>query len=139
MPAGGSVTYTVVATVKSSATGTLNNTATITSPQGFTDTNPGNNSATDTDTLRPAPTLAITKTDNANGAVVAGRPITYTIVVSNSGPSDASNMSVVDSLPAQGLTNVSSPNLPAGVTFNSGTDSWTVPSLPVGSQVSRCN
>jgi len=135
LPAGGSVTYTVKASIRSSAVGTLTNTASITAPPGFTDTNPGNNSATDTDTLKPAPSLTITKTDNDNGSVVAGSPITYSIVVSNSGPSDATNMSVADTLPTQGLTSITSPNLPSGVTFSPGTDSWTVASLPVGSSV----
>ena len=53
LPAGASVTYTVVAAIKSSAMGTLTNTATITTPPGFSDTDLGNNTATDTDTLAP--------------------------------------------------------------------------------------
>ena len=120
LPAGASVTYTVVAAIKSSAMGTLTNTATITTPPGFSDTNPGNNTATDTDTLAPDDGLTITKIDDAHGSVTAGTPITYTIVVTDEGPSDTSNLKVVDSLPAQGLTNISSPNLPAGVTFSAG-------------------
>jgi uncharacterized repeat protein (TIGR01451 family) len=135
LPAGSFVTYTVVAALRSSATGTLSNTAAVTAPPGFTDSNLGNNAATDSDTLKPSPTLSITKTDNDHGAVVAGAPITYTVVVSNSGISDATNMTVTDLLPAQGLTNISSPNLPAGVTFSPTTNSWSVASLPVGAHV----
>ena len=135
LPAGGSVTYTVVATIQSSAMGTLTNTATITPPPGFTDDNPGNNSATDTDTLKPTDDLSITKTDNDHGSVTAGSPITYKIVVSDGGPSDTSHLNVVDTLPAQGLTNISSPNLPAGVTFSAATNSWSLSSLPTGQSV----
>lgn len=51
IPAGGSVTYTVTASINSSATGSLVNTATVTAPGGVADSVPGNNSATDTDTL----------------------------------------------------------------------------------------
>ena len=104
IPSGGSVTYTVVAALVSSASGTLSNTATASASDASTVT------ATDTDSLSSEATLSITKTDGVT-SVVAGSSDTYTIVVSNSGPSDASNLSVADILPAQGLTNVSSPNL----------------------------
>src|SRR5262249_14775038 len=42
---------TLTGTISASATGTLSNTATVTAPGGITDPTPGNNSATDTDTL----------------------------------------------------------------------------------------
>ena len=74
--------------VSASATGTLSNTATVTPPAGWTDPTPGNNSATDTDTLTPTGDLSITKTDGVSG-YTAGGSVTYTIVVSNAGPSDA--------------------------------------------------
>jgi uncharacterized repeat protein (TIGR01451 family) len=51
LPAGGSVTYTLTGTVDSSATGNLTNTATLAAPAGVTDPVPGNNSATDIDTV----------------------------------------------------------------------------------------
>jgi uncharacterized repeat protein (TIGR01451 family) len=135
LPGGSSVTYTVVAQLQSSAMGTLTNTATVTSPPGFSDTDPGNNSATDTDALDPDDGLTITKIDDDHGSVTAGTPITYTIVVTDEGPSDTSHLSVVDSLPVQGLTNISSPNLPTGVTFSPATDSWSLASLPTGQSV----
>ena len=59
LPAGASVTYTVTASVSASATGTLSNTATVTAPGGVTDPTPGNNSATDTDTITAAAANAI--------------------------------------------------------------------------------
>jgi uncharacterized repeat protein (TIGR01451 family) len=49
LPAGSSVTYTATCTISAAATNTLANTATVAS--AVTDPAPGNNSATDTDTL----------------------------------------------------------------------------------------
>jgi len=62
LPPGGSVTYTVTATLDSSASGTLSNTATVSAPGGVTDPVPANNSATDTDAL--ATVVSITATDS---------------------------------------------------------------------------
>ena len=50
IPAGGSITYTVILTIPAGFTGNLVNTATVTPPAGTTDPTPGNNSATDSDT-----------------------------------------------------------------------------------------
>ncbi len=51
LPVGASVTYTLTGALSPSATGSLANTATVTAPSGVTDPVPGNNSATDTDSL----------------------------------------------------------------------------------------
>ena len=99
LPAGGSVTYTVSASISPTATGTLSNTATIAAPAGVTDPNPGNNSATDTDTLTPQANLAITVTDGVTTAAPGGS-VTYTITASNAGPSDAPGATVADTFPA---------------------------------------
>ena len=63
MPTGSKITYTVLATVGSSVTGTLTNTATVTAPPGVTDPNLNNNSATVTDTI-VAPTTAGVQSPN---------------------------------------------------------------------------
>src|SRR6476469_1845649 len=99
IPAGGSVTYTVSANISAAATGTLSNTATVTAPAGVTDPTPGNNSATDSDTLVAQADLAITKTDGVTTATPGGS-VTYTIPASNSGPSDATGATVADTFPA---------------------------------------
>src|SRR4029077_11670757 len=54
LPAGGSVTYTASCTISAAPTGTLSTTATVTAPAGVTDPTPGNNSATDSDTVTAA-------------------------------------------------------------------------------------
>lgn len=105
MTSGSTLTYTVDATISSSATGTITNTATVTAPQSITDSNLDNNSATDIDVLDPELDLAITKTDNV-ASVEPNDSVTYTIVVSNSGPADAIGATVTDTFPAE-LTNVS--------------------------------
>ena len=76
--------------------------STVTVPGGTTDPTPGNNSATDTDTVTPVADLAITKTDGVS-SVNAGGTTTYTITVTNNGPSQVSGATVVDTAPA-GLT-----------------------------------
>ncbi|MFL6235594.1 MAG: hypothetical protein ACJ76N_20830, partial [Thermoanaerobaculia bacterium] len=68
LPAGGSVTYTASCTISSAANGLLTNTATVTAPAGVIDPTPGNNSATDSDTLAAQADLAISKTDGVTAA-----------------------------------------------------------------------
>ena len=99
LPAGATATYTATGTVAPSATGTISNTATVTPPGGVPDPNTANNSATDVDTLAPEADLAITKTDG-QATAVPGLPLTYTIVVSNGGPSHAPGAVVTDVFPA---------------------------------------
>ncbi|HEV7507899.1 MAG TPA: IPTL-CTERM sorting domain-containing protein [Thermoanaerobaculia bacterium] len=99
LPSGSSVTYTASCTISPAATGTLTNTATVTAPAGVTDPNPGNNSATDGDSLTASANLGITKTDGVT-SVAAGGSVTYTIVASNLGPSNAAGTTVTDTFPA---------------------------------------
>ncbi len=96
---GGTLTYTVNATISASASGNLVNTATVTKAANQLECNTTNNSATDTDTLTPQVDLAITKTDGETD-IDAGSPTTYTIVVTNSGPSDAVGATVADTFAA---------------------------------------
>jgi uncharacterized repeat protein (TIGR01451 family) len=98
LPVGASVTYIVTATVDPAATGTLSNTATATVAVGTTDTDATNDSATDSDTLTPAVDVSVTKDDGATSAV-PGDTVTYTIVVTNAGPSTATGVAVADTLP----------------------------------------
>jgi uncharacterized repeat protein (TIGR01451 family) len=83
---GGSATYTIPLLVPSSATGNLTASITV-DPTSATD-DPANNTASDVDALTPQADLSITKTDGVT-AVQPGEELTYTIVASNAGPSDA--------------------------------------------------
>jgi uncharacterized repeat protein (TIGR01451 family) len=100
MPVGGSLTYTVTATISGAATGDLVNTATVAPPGGVTDPNPANNSATDTDTEAAAlvADLAIVKSGPATFG--PGGTVVYAIVVTNSGPAAATTVVVTDVPPA---------------------------------------
>jgi len=100
LPPGGSVTYTLLATVDPNATGLLSNTVTVSVPGGFVDTSPGDNTATDTDTLTPEADLLITKDDGADRSVL-GRVSIYTITAFNPGPSDAANAALIDVFPVE--------------------------------------
>ena len=99
LASGACITYTVKANIKSSATGSLVTTATATVPSGITDPVSTNNSATDTDTLTPHADLAITNTDGVT-SFVPGTQDTYTIKVTNNGPSDVTGATVADLLAA---------------------------------------
>lgn len=86
LPSGGSVTFTVTGTA--GASGSIANTASIAPPSGITDPTPGNNTATDTNSIDPSANLSLTKSDGATN-VTAGSSVNYTILVSNAGPSAA--------------------------------------------------
>ncbi len=99
VPSGGSILYTVNVSVPSSSTGNLVNTASILPPDGTSDPNLTNNTATDTDTPVRVADLSLTKTDNKL-TYTPGTTTTYTLVVSNAGPSDAFNAVITDNIPA---------------------------------------
>ena len=82
----GSTTFTVNATVAGSASGVIANTASIDAPLGVTETAPADNTATDTTSVTPTADLLVTKTDGLT-SIAAGEVDTYTIVVTNAGPS----------------------------------------------------
>jgi uncharacterized repeat protein (TIGR01451 family) len=132
LPAGGSVTYTATCTLSGSATGTLDNTATISS--ATPDPNAANNTATDSDTIAASANLSLTKALNGSGNVTVGTNVTYTLTVTNNGPSTATGVVVTDTLPA-GLTYVSNT---CGATFASPTLTWNVGTLALNA-TATCN
>ncbi|MDE3087943.1 MAG: DUF11 domain-containing protein, partial [Chloroflexota bacterium] len=99
MLVNGIVTYTITATVSSTATGTLVNTGYVAPPVGTLDPNPSNNSSTDTATVQLTADLGILKTHTPE-PVTAGQMITYTLVVTNAGPSAVTGATITDTFPA---------------------------------------
>ncbi len=94
------VTYTVTAQVAPGySSPSITNTATVTPPGIVTDPTPGNNSASDTDTVVPGVVLALTKTDGSS-TYTPGGAATYTVTVKNTGPANATQLNVNDALPA---------------------------------------
>jgi uncharacterized repeat protein (TIGR01451 family) len=101
IPVGGTVTFSVTAQIASGATGSITNTTTITAPGSVVDPVLGNNSATDTDTLAPQADISVVKTGPPT--VASGGPISYSLLVSNAGASDANAAAYSDFVPA-GIT-----------------------------------
>ena len=87
LPANTTLTLTVTASV-SALNGTVTNTLAIELPPGMTDSNAGNNSASDVDTVRGSAPLTIVK-DNGTATLVSGQTVAYTVTVANLGPSSA--------------------------------------------------
>lgn len=122
---GASGTLTITATVNAGTVGdTIVNTATKTGGSGF-DVDATNNSATATLTVRGAD-LEVTKAvDNATPN--PGDTITYTIVVTNNGPTDTTGVAITDALPA-GLSLVSASTTNGPYVGSA----WTVGALTAG-------
>src|SRR5206468_3809964 len=99
---GAAPAITIVVTAPSEG-GTISNTASVVSSTN--DTNSANNTASESTTVTASADLSITKSDSPD-PVTAGGTLTYTLSVSNAGPSTATSVSVTDTLPA-GVTFVS--------------------------------
>ncbi len=98
------VTVTIVGAPTS--TDTLTNTATI---SGSPDPNPNNNEATAVTAVFLSADLAVTMQDDPD-PVEIGSPLTYTIEVVNNGPSDATGVTLVDTLPPSLLSVTTDPS-----------------------------
>jgi len=103
---------TVNVKISAAATGTLTNTVTVSSDTA--DPNPSNNSDTVSSTVNTESDLSITKTGPS--APVAGSDVVYTIKATNLGPSNAQNVHITDTIPAD--TTFVSVVPPAGWTCN---------------------
>src|SRR5439155_21309180 len=90
-------TFTLVVKVNTGTTGSLTNTATVSSTT--TDTNPANNSATAATAVSSQADLAVTKTAGTR-AVFPGNLVVFSLGITNNGPSDAAAVSLSDPLPA---------------------------------------
>src|SRR4029077_5628649 len=125
---GSSPAIAIVAPVGQSATSPLTNTATV---AGGNEINTANDSASDSTTIVSQADIAVAKIASS-GTVTAGSNVTFTITVTNNGPSNASGVVVTDQLPA-GLTYVSS--VPSQGTYTSGTGVWNIGAIGSGTSV----
>jgi len=96
LSAGAAPAITITVTAPAQA-GTVNNTASVATVS--TDLNPSNNSETVSTTVNALSDLSVTQSD-APDPVASGASLVYTLVVTNAGPSNASNLTVTDTLPA---------------------------------------
>ncbi len=129
LASGATATLTISAVVNTSAA--VIATAQVTAAnQSDVDSTPGNNVATEDDQVSvtlmvPAADLSLTKTASTATPNV-GQDVTFTIVVSNSGPDNASGVVVSDVLP-NGLTFMSATTNEGD--YISSTGRWTVGTL----------
>jgi uncharacterized repeat protein (TIGR01451 family) len=104
MAAGAVIVVKIKVDVKASATGTLLNKAEVSAPD---EENILNNKDEVEIPIVPKVDLAVDKIDSKD-PVKPGETFTYTVTVVNNGPSNATGVTVVDTLPASGVTYVSS-------------------------------
>ena len=125
--ASGTVTITVQGTVGSTtAPGTLTNTASVTSDT--LDPDATTNTVSTPVTVTASADVGLSKSANPVGTIVPGNQVTYTLTATNTGPSQASGVSISDPLPT-GLTFVSSAD---GCTAAAGIVTCPVGDLPSG-------
>ena len=129
---GNSVTVTVTTTARpvgNNLPKTATNTATVSTTT--TDPNSANNSSTSTTQILPAADLRVNLASLVT-TIQTGNPLTYTIWITNTGPSIANNVVLTDTLPAE-LTFKSSSRTPA---VNSPKVVWNLGNLGVGQSLS---
>jgi uncharacterized repeat protein (TIGR01451 family) len=99
LPPGGGVVYTVTGTLPANTpAGTLNNTASVSPPTAVPDLVPANNTANASVPIVTQADVRLTKTGPPSAQ--RGTDVTYSLVVTNNGPSDAVNVLVTDPAPA---------------------------------------
>jgi uncharacterized repeat protein (TIGR01451 family) len=130
LSSGASATFVVVVNANASdlSGSTISNTATVSTTT--TDPTPGNNSATVTTSVRTSADVRVGITGPQ--LVMAGALLTYTLTVTNAGPSDAQGVQLTDMVPS-GTTFVSAPS----GTYNAGnnTVSYTPGTVAAGASV----
>jgi len=131
-PLGATATFSFVFNVDASVPNgnTISNTANVSATTA--DPNGGNNSSTSDATVAPTADLVVTKSGPSN--VTVTNNATYTVGVTNNGPSDAANVTLTDQLPPN--TTFVSANQTSGPAFNcahaAGTITCTIASLAAG-------
>ncbi|HQU82247.1 MAG TPA: NosD domain-containing protein [Pyrinomonadaceae bacterium] len=115
-PSGGEIVVTITGTA--STTGTVTNSVTVSPPNGSTDPNTGNNTATVNTTVVPVANLSIVKSQRQGTSgtfqttalsINQNSTIQYQLLVTNGGTATATNAAISDTVPSNvtGLTVVS--------------------------------
>jgi uncharacterized repeat protein (TIGR01451 family) len=136
LPVGATATFAIELRLAPEAPpgGAVTNTANVST--ATVDPDPDNNSSSTSGTTVASADVGVAKSGPAG--VVAGADATYTITVTNTGPSDAANVSLTDTLPPN--TTFVSASQTTGPTFScttpaagaTGTITCTIATLPAG-------
>jgi uncharacterized repeat protein (TIGR01451 family) len=129
-----SLTLALSGTINPTATGTITNTVNVAPSGGVDDPTPNDSDdqATDQTTLTPQADLSIYKTDG-NTAVNPGESLTYSISVTNVGPSTVNSVKIADALPNAFTPSTFTPNTGS---YNASTGDWTGLNLKSGDTIS---
>ncbi len=119
IPTNGTVTLTLNCNISASASDPITVRVVVDTP-GQNDINAVNDSSSDTDTIAGSSDLSVAKSDGKT-SVLAGSPNSYTITVTNNGPTTLASLFINDTLPAslqnptftpsQGVYNISNGEL----------------------------
>ncbi len=131
LASGASVTLTLTARVSPLAVGTISTTANVSPPSGVTDSNSGNNSATDIDTVTLLADLGVTVADSGT-SIAQGANISYLVTVTNSGPGTVSTLTLTDTI-SPALQNATF--TPDEGVYNSTSGAWTGLNLAPGGSI----
>ncbi|WP_207433074.1 T9SS type A sorting domain-containing protein [Sabulibacter ruber] len=131
----GSIVTSGSQTLTITARPTVTGSVTVTSSQTHTeyDAQASNNTASSTITVKPTADVAVTNvvTSPIKTSYSNGEEVTYTVTVTNNGPSTATNVSITDKLPAS-LTFVRATNSSGTGTYDADKGTWSVGTLASG-------
>lgn len=130
LAAGGYIRFLIRAVVSANARGILRNTAVVGS--STPDPDPDNNADTVETPVLPSADLSIEKNAAPNPVEVGGR-LTYTLTITNAGPSDAWNVLVRDRIPSE-LADVEF-SLDGGATWRTWGNAYLIGNLAAGAVV----
>jgi uncharacterized repeat protein (TIGR01451 family) len=130
LSSGANLARTIVVTVNSATTGLLSNSVEISGNQFDPDSS--NNSDLITTTVNAVADLQVSKTDTPD-PVVAGETLSYSLAISNNGPSDAGGITITDTLP----TGVSFASASPGCSESAGVVTCTLAGLSSGANLAR--
>ena len=125
---GATATATVLVTVSPTTRGSITNTAVVTGNEP--DPNLANNTSTVTTQVNPLVNLAIVKSASPSPAT-AGNALTYTLLAADNGPSNATGVTITDTLPA-GVTYTSATSSQGTVSQSGGTVTVKVGNMNAG-------
>lgn len=131
LAAGQQATLAIAGTVAATASGTLSNTVFVAVPASISDPNISNNSKTDNTVINRQLDLGIAKTSTPK-PVIAGNNLTYTITLSNNGPSSLVATDVVKLTENFPVGYTAATFTPSAGTFDKNTGNWTGLTLAQG-------